>query len=416
MDRRKFLLDPNLYSKTCSLCEKMKNQIETLLLDANGLTWKAILADTILHGFFRLPSGYASSTFLPYSLPGKLLGVRNESLSYVLDWREALCEAAELNVKLCNTSNLVEYFHYLRRIGHYSLIIILHSATGDRMSTLLKTAEWLKKRRGKLVVFIGNEYNLLADKIHFIRSVEADYVCSQLPSDAARWLYADCTRSRILAIPHALNPKLYFPDGCSDRTIDIGFIGHLYHTLTGDLERTNLVQFFQRNWRGIGITCDIRTRRLPREKWAQFLRTCRGILGAESGTYYLDRTGRIIEDVGKYVKRHPRVSFEEIYSLFFKNHRCPVSGKAISSRHFEPIGTKTCQILIEGDYNGILKPDEHYISVKKDLSNIEDVIRRFKDGSYRRAMVERTYEYVMDGHTYRHRVDTLLRTIWDNLG
>jgi spore maturation protein CgeB len=129
----------------------------------------------------------------------------------------------------------------------------------------------------------------------------------------------------------------------------------------------------------------------------------------------LDRTGQIIEDVKKYVKGHPEVSFEEMYDLFFKNRQNPVSGKAISSRHFEPIGTKTCQILIEGDYNGILKPDEHYISVKKDLSNIGDVIQRFKDDSYRKAMVERTYEYVMDGHTYRHRVNTLLRTISDDL-
>lgn len=393
----------------------MKNQIETLLLDANGLTWKAILADTALHGFLRFPFDCASDTFVSNSLPGKLLGVRNESLSYVLDWREALCEAAELNVRVCNTSNLVEYFHCLRRIAGYSLIIILHSATGDNMSILRKTAEWFRKRRGKLVVFVGNEYNLMADKIEFIRTVEADYVCSQLPFEAACWLYGDCTKSRILAVPHALNPKVYFPDPRSHRTIDIGFIGHLYHSFIGDMERTNLIQFFQRNGSSLGVSCDIRTQRLSRGEWAQFLRKSRGILGAESGTYYLDKTGQTIEDVKKYVKGHPSVSFKEIHDLYFKNRQNSVSGKAISSRHFEPIGTKTCQILIEGEYNGILKADEHYISVRKDLSNIEDVIQRFKDNSYRRAMVERTYEYVMDSHTYRHRVDTLLRMISDAL-
>ena len=394
----------------------MKDNIKTLLLDANGLTWKAILTDTTLRGFLHVPFDYSSRTTSPQStLIRKLFGIRNESLSYVLDWREALCETAQLNVEVCNISNLVEYFRCLRAIGHYSLIIILHSATGDNMSILLKTAEWFKKRRGKLIIFIGNEYNLMADKIKFIRSVEAEYVCSQLPFEAACWLYADCPRSKILAIPHALNPKLYSPDPSSSRKIDIGFIGHLYHTLIGDMERTNLIQFFQRNCKGLGMSCDIRTQRLPREKWAQFLKACRGILGAESGTYYLDRTGQIIEDVKKYVRAHPGASFGEVYEIFFKNCLSPVSGKAISSRHFEPIGTKTCQILIEGYYNGILKPDEHYISVKKDLSNIEDVIQRFKDNSYRRSMVERTYEYVMDSHTYRHRVDTLLRPISDDL-
>jgi len=394
----------------------MKERIKTLIIDANGLTWKAILADTLLEGVFgidlksSLPSRLRDNRFLR-----RHLWFRNESLSYVMDWRESLCEHPDLKIEICNLTNKIEYYQYLRNIEQYPLIIILHSATGDSMTPLLKSMEGFNRRRGKLVVFVGNEYNLMADKIKFIRSVEADYVCSQLPFEAACWLYADCTRSKLLAIPHALNPKLYSPDPCFDRTIDIGFIGHLYHTFIGDMERTNLIQFFQRNGKNLGMNCDIRTQRLPREEWAQFLRRCRGILGGESGTYYLDRTGQIIEDVKKYVKGHPEVSFEEMYDLFFKNRQSPVSGKAISSRHFEPIGTKTCQILIEGDYNGILKPDGHYISVKKDLSNLGDVIQRFKDDSYRKAMVERTYEYVMDGHTYRHRVNTLLRTISDDL-
>jgi hypothetical protein len=394
----------------------MKNNIKTLLLDANGLTWKAVLMDTVLRGFLNLLSGYPSRINLPMSpLLRNFLGVRNESLSYVLDWRESFCEAGQLDVDVCNISNLVEYFHYLRSISHYSLIIILHSASGDDMSILLKTAEWFKKRRGKLLVFVGNEYNLIADKLRFIHSVEADYVCSQLPLEAACWLYANCTSSKILAVPHALNPKLYSPNPCFGRITDIGFIGDFYHTFIGDMERTNLIRYFQRNSKDLGVSCDIRTRRLPREDWAQFLRGCKGTLGAESGTYYLDRTGQVIDDVKKYVKGRPEASFEEVHRLFFKNHLSPVFGKAISSRHFEPIGTKTCQILIEGYYNGVLVPDEHYISVKKDLSNMDDVICRFRDEDYRNRMVERTYEYVMDSHTYRHRVETLLGAIENNL-
>jgi hypothetical protein len=392
----------------------MKERIRTLVIDANGLTWKAVVADTVLKGVL----GLSASTTLHETLPSgsplrKLLGYRNESLSYVIDWRDAFCEAPELAVDICSTTNLLGFYQSLRKIGEYLLIVILHSATGDNMSILLKAAEWFKKRRGKLVVFIGNEYNLLADKIKFIRSVEADYVCSQLPFEAACWLYGDCTRSKILAIPHALNPKLYYPDPCSNRTIDVGFIGHLYHTSIGDMERTNLIQFFQRNGNRFGISCDIRTQRLPREKWAQFLRICKGILGAESGTYYLDRTGQVFEDVKKYVKTHPDAFYEEVFENFFKGRSSPFSGKAISSRHFEPIGTKTCQILIEGEYNGILKADEHYVAVRRDLSNIDEVIRRLRDDSYRKAMVDRTYEYIMSSHTYRHRVETLLKAVLD---
>ncbi len=393
----------------------MRDRIKTLVIEANGLTWKAILVDTALRGVLGLKqASWSPASLSQPKIVWNLLGNRNESLSYVIDWREALCEASELDVEVCNISNLIEYFKYLRKIADYPLIIILHSATGDSMSLLMKTVDQLNQRHGKLVVFVGNEYNLLVEKIGFIRSAEADYVCSQLPDDVARWLYADCTRSRVIPLPHGLNPRLYTVDPYASRDTDIGFVGDFYETLVGDMERTNLVRFFQKHGQHLGLSCDIQTRRLPRAEWAQFLKRCKGVLGAESGSYYLDKTGQVIDGVKRYVRKHPGVTFENGRKIL-TDQVATVSGKAISSRHFEPAGTKTCQILIEGVYNGILVADEHYISIKKDLSNVDDAICRFRDEEYRKRMVERTYEYVMDGHTYRHRVDALLHAIGGSL-
>jgi hypothetical protein len=389
----------------------MRETVRTLLIDSNGLTWKSIFADTILKGILGLSSSSPLGRRLEACQIGQaLLGERNKSLSYVLDWREAICERNELDVEVCNITNLVESRKFFRKLRQYPLIIVLHSI-GDNMSLLLNKVGFFQERRGKIVFFVGNEYNLLDDKIGFLKSVKADFICSQLPVEAAQWLYEECADSKVLLTPHALNPRVYFPIPDSARTIDIGFIGDFYHYLTGDTERTHLVQFFQQHGRDHELTCGLRTKRLPRTEWAQFLRTCHGILGAESGTYYLDRTGQKIKAAKEYVRSHSKATFPEVYEKFFKNSVNPISGKAISSRHFEPIGTKTCQILIEGHYNGILKPDEHYISVKKDLSNIEEVIRRFKDVSYRTDMVEKTYEFIIASHTYKHRVETLLKTV-----
>lgn len=88
-----------------------------------------------------------------------------------------------------------------------------------------------------------------------------------------------------------------------------------------------------------------------------------------------------------------------------------ISGKSISSRHFEAAGTKTCQILIDGKYNGILEADKHYIGVKKDLSNIEDVIQKFKDEAYRNLIANQAYEHVIAEHTYQIRIATLLNAV-----
>ena len=173
-----------------------------------------------------------------------------------------------------------------------------------------------------------------------------------------------------------------------------------------------MIRFFEQHGAELGLKCEVHTTNIPRSEWARFLNTCRGIMGSESGSYYLDRKGQIIAQAKAYLEEYPEAAFDEVFKRFFDSPEVEyVSGKCISSRHFEPIGTKTCQILLEGNYNGILKADEHYICVKKDLSNMDDVVRRFKDEAYRRLIVERSYDYIMSTHTYQHRVKALIKAV-----
>jgi spore maturation protein CgeB len=97
-----------------------------------------------------------------------------------------------------------------------------------------------------------------------------------------------------------------------------------------------------------------------------------------------------------------------VYERFFRHHPLPVSGKAISSRHFEPIGTETVQILLEGAYNGILQPDTHYIQLRRDHANLDEVLDRFRDPNVRAVITAAALTHVLEGHTYAHRVDQLL--------
>ncbi len=390
----------------------MTDPIKTLVLDSQGPKWQGIAANTVLRGLLRLPIGSELPTgWRRNPVLRRLLADWYENLSYILDWREALCASPSLDVTLCNASNLIEYAGHLRSISRYDLIIILHSLAGDSMSLLLRTVGWFGRRRGKLVVFVGNEYDLMAQKIAFIQRSRADYVCSQLPLAAAQWLYQECPRTRVLALPHALNPRFYYPDASIPRTCDIGFVGDRYPFFIGDLERTHLIDFFQRQGASLGLLCKLRTGRMIRPDWAAFLRTCKAIIGGEAGTYYLDRQAHTLTSAKAFQRKNPRASFDDVFEKFFAPMQNALSGKAISSRHFEPIGTKTCQILLQGDYNGILRADEHYIAVNKDLSNVDAAIERFKDESYRTKMVDRAFEYVMSEHTYAHRVRSLVRRL-----
>jgi len=49
--------------------------------------------------------------------------------------------------------------------------------------------------------------------------------------------------------------------------------------------------------------------------------------------------------------------------------------------------------------------------VRRDHSNLEEAVRRFKDEGYGRAIAERAYEHVMANHTYAHRVRSVLAAV-----
>jgi hypothetical protein len=388
----------------------MSDRIRTLLLEANGTHWAAVAIDSSGLGALtkRARTSPAINRFAPVR---KLFGDRYAGASYMSDWRDAFAASDSLHVEVCNITNLLEFSANRRRIKQFDFIVVLHSAAGDRMAILNHTARWFQGRRGKLAVFVGNEYDLMSEKIAFIRGAGADYVCSQLPLGTARLLYAD-SGADVLATPHALNPDVYRVRPAISRTIDIGFVGDLYDRLIGDQERTRIVQFFAEHGGAYGLTCDVRSARMPRDEWAAYLSSCHGVVGAESGTYYLQRTGEALNCAKAYLREDASASFAAVFERCFAGPGPFLNGKAVSSRHFEPIGTKTCQLLIEGSYNGLLEADRHYIAVRRDLSNIDDAIARFRDPACRLDVVTNAYEHVLSGHTYRHRVDALVSSIF----
>jgi hypothetical protein len=390
--------------------------IPALYLYANGADRRMVFVDTVLRGLLGYRDGDLPPALLRRvgrirSLFAELRDV-NERTAYMADWKEAFLQSPRLKLEACNITNLAHYARCLARIRSYDLIIVAHSAAGDDMTLLTRTAMAFQRRRSKLVMFIGNEYDLLEEKIAFMRRVGAEYICSQLPIAAARYLYQECERSRVLEMPHALNPAHYVPRPRQDRTIDIGFIGDIYWPFVGDRERTDLIEWFERHSADHGLRHDIRKARVTRDDWSRYLNRCKAVIGAESGTYYLNDRGRLLEQARAYnLLQNQAASFDEVFDRYYRGQARGVSGKSISSRHFEPIGTKTCQILLEGHYNGILQPDVHYICVRKDLSNIEEALDKFRDEGLRARMVDETYEYVMAQHTYAHRVEHLLRSI-----
>ncbi len=148
---------------------RMNCPIKTLLLEANGTHWAAVAIDTFGQGLLT-KRAHTSPWMNRFPLLRKLFGDRYSGASYMSDWRDAFCSSDALEVECCNITNLLEFRANRPRIRDYDFVVVLHSAAGDRMAILNRAAHWFQGRRGKLAVFIGNEYDLMDEKISFIRT------------------------------------------------------------------------------------------------------------------------------------------------------------------------------------------------------------------------------------------------------
>lgn len=254
---------------------------------------------------------------------------------------------------------------YRKEAVFHDLTVILHSVTAqwDRMP------RWIydqAERRGtkKLVLFLGNEFKDLDLKKSLAKDLNADVIATQLRKEDAERIYGH----PVIEIPHALNPKLFHSRmGYRERPFDIGVRGAWYPDSLGDTDRNTI--YSSKVWRGLKE--DIKPGKqdfLSRSDWAKNLSKWRTMPSCEAGM---------------------------------------VGAKAVSSRHFDAVGSLTCLVMYPGNYNGVFK-DEHFIRLERDHSNLGEVKEKIKDVAYCEAMVSKTMEYLLDCHTHEHRAKRVI--------
>ncbi len=139
------------------------------------------------------------------------------------------------------------------------------------------------------------------------------------------------------------------------------------------------------------------------DDWYKFLCRCRAVLGCEGGSSLLDFDGTVRTCVDAHVDRDPDASYEEVEKVCFPGMDGNLKLFAVSPRHFECCITRTCQVLIEGEYAGIFKPGVHYIEIKKDWSNLDDVVKQVADHDLCRRIAENAHRDVIGSGLYTYR-------------
>ncbi|MFC1544726.1 glycosyltransferase [Gemmatimonadota bacterium] len=296
--------------------------------------------------------------------------------------------------------------------SRFDAIVMLHSVfsnsclLGGRLFESIAAADSCK------AYCIGNEYKLMPEKMRFAEELGIDLLVSQCADPVILELYRQRLGCDVAEIPNTgLDTELFRPEQPRyNRPIDIGYRSVKAALYLGHDERKLIAEYFQdlalREALKVDISLDNAQRFKP-AAWAGFLNSCKGQLGTEAGGDFFDLDDRVRLMVNQYKNEKPDVSLQEIKDKFL-NRMSKVPCRIISGRNVEAAATKTVQILFEGDYGGYMKPDVHYIALKKDFSNIAEVLEKFRDESYCDRITENAYELALDDFTYDKLIDRLL--------
>lgn len=199
-----------------------------------------------------------------------------------------------------------------------------------------------------------------------------------------------------------------------DRKLDIIYrgnnLGYLYGSLGAEKFKIGMdfIEILKKN----NLKADIDWRpesKIFGEQWIKFLQSGRVMLCTESGSSLIHKT----EEVKEYLLpsatlAHQCKNWQEYeyaakkYKKYLQDDRkVVISG--ISPKVFEAIACKTVLVCNEGYYSGVLKPNIHYISLRKDLSNIDEVVAKIKDLTYLEAMSEKAYNDIIVSGYYTYK-------------
>lgn len=340
---------------------------------------------------------------------------RNATLSYQQTWPSLMsnypgfdCLGLNLfagKMSFSRLSQSVQRFFFKA-----DAIVFLHSVFSNSCHLVASDIALFRKMKPLKVFFIGNEYKLIPEKMRLCEDLAIDLLISQSNSQRVHDLYRERLGCKVGFMPNTgFDPKVFKPViPFKKRPIDIGYRSLHSPLYLGHDERKEISEFFTHLCKEKGLKSDISldpSDRLGVGAWAAFLDRCKAQIGTEAGGDYFELNDESRLKINAYCRSHSDATIEDINQLFFKDYKNAVPIRIISGRNVEAAATGTIQILFEGEYGGFLKPDEHYIALKKDFSNIEEVFSKFGDEYYCIRVIDNARQLALEQFTYDKLLD-----------
>lgn len=309
-------------------------------------------------------------------------------------------------------------------LARFDVVVIHYSVRLPFDQLSASTVQALKKFSGLKVLFIQDEYDHTYRAWHWIKELGMQLVFTVVPLKGISQVYPplEFPGTRFIStltgyVPDelSLDPSTTAP---SQRRLLIGYRGRPLPIRYGKLgiEKVAIGEIVKAYCDKQNIESDIawsETSRIYGRRWYEFLRSCRSVLGSESGSNVFDWDGTLGERIIRLQKSNPQVTDGEIYNNYVRPKEIDGIMNQVSPRIFEAIAARTVLVLFEGSYSGVVQPDKHFIPLKKDGSNLPEVVHKLRNGAFVDAIAERAYEDIIASGKYSYR--TLVRMADDEI-
>jgi hypothetical protein len=273
------------------------------------------------------------------------------------------------------------------------------------------TFDWLADIRALKIAFPQDEYNHAHVLDDWLAELGVDVVFSLFGPEHRELLYPrlgatarfekcltgyvderDVTRHAAVVLPHDRRrlDLAYRAEALPPR---FGRLGQLKHTVA-DVVAPKA--------RSAGFRVDVSTDRRDAvlgDRWFSFVASARAVLGSESGASAIDRRGELVAAERTMLAEKPELTFAEFDAAMPPGWDGQLPG-SLGPRHLEAAAARTCQVLAEGGYDGVLEPEVHYVPVRVDGSDADAVVERLADHKLVESTATRAYEDLIRSGRY----------------
>lgn len=304
--------------------------------------------------------------------------------------------------------DLLKKYSYDVIILHYSLFGIFPFSINTNFVRFIKSCTTATK-----IAFFQDEYQYCLQRFNIIKELDISNIYSLADTKDAYKIYSSC--DSVKAVHYTLTGYVsddlikkskVFSKPFSQRKIDFGYRARQLPFLLGKgaQEKTNIASEFEKNCDGLSYKNDLSSlngSRIYGDDWYRFVSDCKAMLGVEAGVSLFDIDGSAEVEYNEYLQKNPNSSFDQVYDSVLCKYELSeknIDYRTVSPRIFEAAAFKVCLVLFEGSYSNIIKPNVHYIPLKKDFSNIKIVFSEFNNVKRRNELVKNAYnDLISDG-------------------